>query len=95
MHDFIAFGGCHNGSIKRGILKGDSVHLFAESLVRDRDVHSHKKVEPICLKEFLVERYIANNGHTYFVAKFGNVESIATTERLECVINVFKPKPIN
>ncbi|TBL48473.1 hypothetical protein EYY98_17340 [Obesumbacterium proteus] len=96
MDDFIVFGGCHNGYIQKGILEacGNKAFLYAEPLVRGRDINSTDKVRVIRQKEFSVETFVSENGKTYLIAKLGDVDNLATIQRIETIIKVFSPKPI-
>ncbi|VTN15480.1 Uncharacterised protein [Raoultella terrigena] len=101
-YDFIAFGGCHNGAIKKGDykkFKGPDefdntglTMLLAKPLVRDRDVRSNKKIEPISLEEFLVKEFLSRNGNTYLIATYDSFEPFSD-ERVEQIITVWKPRP--
>ena len=101
-YDFIAFGGCHNGSIKSGDYEkfkeidadgyAGRTKLFAKPLVTHRDTTSNKQVEPITLEEFLVKEHMSVNGKTYLIATYGDVEPL-DDERVEQIIAVWAPRP--
>ncbi|HHL2777945.1 TPA: hypothetical protein ACQ48S_002552 [Klebsiella aerogenes] len=101
-YDFIAFGGCHNGSIKSGDYEkfkeidangyAGRTKLFAKPLVTHRDITSNKQVEPITLEEFLVKEYSSRDGKTYLIATYGDVEPL-DDERVEQIIAVWAPRP--
>ncbi|MGK3166136.1 hypothetical protein [Klebsiella pneumoniae] len=101
-YDFIAFGGCHNGSIKSGDYEkfkeidadgyAGRTNLFAKPLVTHRDTTSNKQVEPITLEEFFVKEYLSRDGKTYLIATYGEVEPL-DDERVEQIIAVWAPRP--